>query len=217
MDLLEAIKQRHSVRQYLEKPIEKDIIEQLNTEIEKCNLESGLHLQLIVDEPKAFDTFLAHYGLFKGVKNYIAVVGNDEEACGYYGEHLVLLCQQLGLNTCWVALTYKKVPEFISILPHEKLQLVIALGYGKIQGKPHKSKSIQAVSNYNENHPEWFKKGVKAALMAPTAINQQKFKFIYNNGKVEAKAGRGPCTLIDLGIVKYHFEVGSGKDYSVWL
>ena len=43
------------------------------------------------------------YTSFSGVKNYIALIGkkspNLEEACGYYGEKIVLRAQQLGLNT----------------------------------------------------------------------------------------------------------------------
>lgn len=75
--------------------------------------ESGLHMQLVLDEPKGFDGFMAHYGKFSGVKNYIAVIGKKgrdlEEKCGYYGEKVVLYAQRLGLNTCWVALTYSKI------------------------------------------------------------------------------------------------------------
>ena len=220
MNLLEAISKRHSVRQYLDKEIEKDIIEILENEIKLCNDESGLNIQLLVNEPKAFDTTLAHYGLFQGVKNYIALVGKKsdklDELCGYYGQRIVLKAQQLGLNTCWVALTYKKVPQVLKLEENEKLVLVIALGYGKTQGKPSKSKTMAQVSNVNETTPDWFKEGVQQALLAPTAINQQKFKFTYIDGLVEAKAGIGPCAKIDLGIVKYHFEIGANKDASIW-
>ena len=71
------------------------------------------HIQLVTDEPKAFDGFMAHYGKFSGVKNYIALIGKKgpklEETCGYYGgKGLVLLAQQLGLNSCWVAMTLQQ-------------------------------------------------------------------------------------------------------------
>lgn len=220
MNLLEAMKQRHSVRQYLDIPLENNIVELLQNEIDLCNMESGLHIQLITNEPKAFDSKLAHYGNFSGVNNYIALVGKKsaflEECCGYYGERLVLKAQQLGLNTCWVALTYKKIPEVFQIHSDEKLVIVISIGYGKTQGKQHSSKTMEAVSNISSQTPEWFKRGVQAALLAPTAINQQKFKLIYEDGKVNAKPGLGPCAKIDLGIVKYHFEIGAGKEHFSW-
>ena len=113
MDLMEAMKERHSVRQYTDQTLDEEVIRLLTEEIDACNQESGLHIQLVKNEPKAFDGFMAHYGNFSGVTNYIAMVGKKcpalEETCGYYGERLVLKAQQLGLNTCWVAMTYSKV------------------------------------------------------------------------------------------------------------
>lgn len=215
MDILDIIKNRHSVRQYLDKEIESNIIETLQQEIEKCNQEGNMHIQLVTNEPKAFDSFRAHYGKFSGVNNYIVLIGKKEkqldEKCGYYGERLVLLLQSLGLNSCWVAMTYKKISSAFTISKGEKLTVVIPFGYGKTQGNSHKIKTITQVSNVSENTPEWFKKGVEAALLAPTAMNQQKFKFIYDNSKVIVKRGKGFYSKVDLGIVKYHFEIGSGK------
>lgn len=215
MDIAEAMKKRHSVRQYTDEKIGADILAELQAEIAECNEESGLRIQLVTDEPKAFDGFMAHYGKFSGVTNYIALIGKKgdklDELCGYYGERLVLKAQRLGLNTCWVAMTYKKIPDAFKVDKGEKLTVVISLGYGKTQGVAHKTKTCEQVSNVGEGTPEWFKTGVEAALLAPTAMNQQKFKLTYADGKVTAKAGFGFYTKIDLGIVKYHFEVASGK------
>lgn len=220
MDLSEAIRNRHSVRQYEERAVEKEILNTLQTEIDACNKEGNLHIQLVTNEPRAFDSFMAHYGKFSGVTNYIALIGKKsdklDELCGYYGERLVLKAQQLGLNTCWVAMSYKKVNGAFEINKGEKLAVVIALGYGKTQGVQHKSKPAESVSNLNSNSPEWFKSGVESALLAPTAMNQQKFTLNLDNGKVTAKAGTGFYTKLDLGIVKYHFEIGAGKDNFAW-
>lgn len=215
MEILEAMQERHSVRNYSDKKLDAEIIAALNEEIANCNAEGDLNIQLVCDEPKAFSGFMAHYGKFSGVNNYIALIGkkckNLDEKCGYYGERIALKAQMLGLNTCWVAMTYKKIPEAFKIENGEKLTVVIALGYGKTQGVAHKSKSVQEVSNVTSSSPEWFKKGVDATLLAPTAMNQQKFYLTYENGDVKAKAGMGFYAKTDLGIVKYHFEAASGK------
>lgn len=215
MELMEAIKQRHSVRQYEERPIAAELLSEMQAEIDACNREGGLHIQLVAEEPKAFDSFMAHYGKFSGVTNYIALVGPKgdrlEELCGYYGERLVIKAQQLGLNTCWVAMTYKKISGAFKVEKGEKLTVVIALGYGKTQGVPHTSKPAEQVSNVSETTPDWFSTGVAAALLAPTAMNQQKFTLTYADGRVTAKAGTGFYTKVDLGIVKYHFEIGAGR------
>lgn len=220
MDILEAMQLRHSVRSYLEKPLEDGVKSALQSEISAVNRESGLHIQLVTNEPRAFDSLMAHYGKFSGVTNYIALVGKKsrdlDERCGYYGERLVLLAQQLGLNTCWVAMTYKKVPGAFQAAPGEKLTVVIALGYGATQGVPHRSKPAEAVAKEAVAAPDWFRNGVSAALLAPTAMNQQKFTFALENGKVRAKAGTGFYTKVDLGIVKYHFEAAAGKENFQW-
>ena len=220
MELLEAMQNRHSVRQYTDAPVSTDALSALQEEIAACNRESGLHIQLVTDEPKAFDSFMAHYGKFSGVKNYIALIGKKgaklDELCGYYGERLVLKAQQLGLNTCWVAMTYKKIPGVFRIEAGEKLTVVIALGYGQTQGVAHKSKPAAEVSNLGDDSPAWFKSGIEAALLAPTAMNQQKFTLRLENGTVSAKAGSGFYTKVDLGIVKYHFELGAGKENFTW-
>lgn len=216
MNLMEAINARHSVRQYKNKPLDAELILALQKEIESCNAESDLHIQLVTNEPKAFSGFMAHYGKFSGVTNYIAMIGKKgadlEEKCGYYGERLVLRAQQLGLNTCWVAMTYTKVKSAFSVEKGEKLCIVISLGFGETQGTAHKSKSFEEVVTAQGKIPDWFRNGVEAALLAPTAMNQQKFKFILDGNKVSAKAGFGFYTKIDLGIAKCHFEIGSNKE-----
>lgn len=220
MKLLEAIEKRHSVRNYIDKEIGNEISVELNKFISDSNEESGLNIQLILNEEKAFQGTMAKYGRFSGVKNYIAIVGKKgkdlDENAGYYGEQVVLKAQQLGLNTCWVALTYSKIPKVMKIARDEKLVLVIAIGYGLTNGVPHKSKSVEEVVNTKSKGEEWFYRGVEAALKAPTAMNQQKFKIYVNENIVSIKAGLGFYSKVDLGIVKYHFEVGGGKDKFKW-
>ncbi|HIW83610.1 MAG TPA: nitroreductase [Candidatus Dorea gallistercoris] len=214
MEIMEAMKQRHSVRQYTDQRIEKEAAEKLQREIDACNKESGLHIQLVTDEPKAFDGFMAHYGKFSGVKNYIALIGKKgpklEETCGYYGERLVLLAQQLGLNSCWVAMTYSKIKGAYEVKAGEKLCCVISIGYGVNQGVSHKVKKVEELCQVNGQMPQWFRAGVEAAQLAPTAMNQQKFYFVLKEDQVAAKTKAGFYTKVDLGIAKYHFEIGAG-------
>ena len=215
MDIYEAMRARHSVRAYEQRAIEGEIKDMLEDKIAELNGRSGLHIQLITHEPKAFDSPMAHYGKFSGVTDYIAMIGKKddelEEKCGYYGEKLVLFAQQLGLNTCWVALTYSRAKTVCRVNEGEKLVLVIAIGYGKTQGVPRKSKTPDKVCSSDSPAPEWFYRGIDAALKAPTALNQQKFFFTLKNGTVTAKAGLGFYTKLDLGIAKYHFELASGR------
>lgn len=212
MEILEVMKSRHSVRQYTDKKIESDKRNALNELAAECNAKSGMNIQVIYDEPKCFSSLMAHYGRFSGCENYIAVVGRKSkdlgEKAGYYGERLVLKAQELGLNTCWVALTHGK--SAAKIEKGEKLAIIIALGYGANQGVAHKSKPLSDVCNMTEDAPEWFRAGMEAVMLAPTAMNQQKFRFTQEGDRVKAVATGGSCSQINLGIVKYHFEAASG-------
>ena len=218
MTVLEAIELRHSVREYNDKPIEETTTQLLSDYINDCNKQSGFNFQLVLNDERAFDCFLSHYGKFSGVKNYIALVADKSkstyESIGYYGEKIVLFAQTLGLNTCWVALTYKKT-DAVLVGDTEKIHAVIAVGYGQNQGRPRKSKTLLDVCE-DENHPEWFINCVKGALLAPTAINQQKFYFARNGNVVKVKAGIGPYSKVDLGIVKLHFELCADIENFVW-
>lgn len=227
MTIQEAILTRHSVRQYLEKPIEAEKIRQLQDLINECNREGGLHIQLVTDEPNAFSGGMAKYGKFSGISNYIAIIGRkgDDVNLGFYGEKVVLLAQMLGLNTCWVGLTFRKQPDKYEVLDGEKLVCVVSLGYGATQGVQHPQKKgyeayCKDARKVPTTFPEWFVNGMKAALLAPTAINQQKFEFVlHDDNEVEAKTrftmlnGYAP---IDLGIAKCHFEIGAGKENFKW-
>ncbi len=224
MDLKEAILKRHSVRHYSIVPIDNERIEKLKKLVDIVNEESGLHVQLITDEPRSFgESMLARYGKFSCVTSYFAMIGKKsetlDEKIGYFGEKLVLESQAMCLNTCWVGLSYKKISSVLDIGKDEKLVCVISVGNGATQGVDHKRKSPNQVSTTPiEESPEWYKRGIEAALLAPTAINQQKFKFTLHDGnKVSVKAGFGPYSKVDLGIVKCHFEIGAGVENFSWL
>lgn len=220
LDLNKAIKNRHSVRQFTDQPLEESAVATLQKETDRINKESGLRIQLITNEPDAFNAGAPSYGNFQGCRNYFSMIGpkGKDEEIGYYGEQLVLLAQTLGINSCWVAMTYKKGKSHGEIAPGEKRYVVIALGYGKTQGTTHKVKSLSDISDYKAGDPDWYKAGLEAALLAPTAINQQKCMITRNGDKVSAKkAGIGFYTKMDFGIIKYHFELGSGRGHDVWM
>lgn len=224
MTELEALQSRHSVRKYQDRPLEESAVKAIQDEIKRLNEEGHLRMQLVLNERKAFKGFLS-YGSFSNVSNYVMVVGKKSESleyrAGYYSERLVLFAQSIGLNTCIVGLTYKKVDGAFEIGEDEKVVICIAIGYGEPDGyKTHKIKRPDQVSNVTESSPEWFKKGVDAALLAPTAVNQQKFYFEFiPENKVKPSKGSSMVgyTKIDLGIAMYNFEVGAAKENFKWI
>lgn len=213
MTILEAMRARHAVRSYKDKKIEESVIKELQAEINRCNQKGNLSIQLIRNDTNVFKGLMANFVGFRGVSNYIALVGefneNLEEKAGYYGQRIALKAQQLGLNTCWAASTYKNQKCKASIGKNEKLVCVMAIGYGATQGVPHKSKTIAQLCRVENDIPDWFRNGMIAAALAPTAQNKQDFLIVLNGEKVQFEVKESKYSKIDLGIVKYHFETGS--------
>lgn len=224
MTKLEALRIRRSVRKYVDTPLRQEDMDAMQAKIDELNRKGDLHFQLVVNERKAFRSFLS-YGKFSNVSNYIMVVGRKsatlEYRAGYYGEELVIYAQSIGLSTCFVGLTYKKIDGAFKVGTDERVLLCIALGYAAPGDViVHKLKRPEQVSNISEGTPEWFKRGVEAALLAPTAVNQQKFYFEYiAPNKVRPRKGNSLVgyTKIDLGIAMYNFEVGAGNESFCWV
>jgi hypothetical protein len=218
MTIIEAIQKRHSVRRYSAKRIEGDVLIALQEEVKNCNNESGLNIQLVIDDKDIFNSLIAKINI-SGARNFIVLVGKEsshlEEDAGYYGERIVLKAQQLGLNTCWAAsFSGKKFSE--KIAADERVVIVISVGYGETQGAPRKSKPMESLCNVEGVMPDWFRSGMEAAMFAPTAVNKQKFLFTLSGNTVKAECSNGNFSNIDLGIVKYHFEVGAGTEHFTW-
>ena len=220
MDIITAMYERNSVRRYTDEPLQAEHVDSINAEICKINKESGLHFELVTNEPKAFTGKMASYGHFSGCTDYIVCMGQKhrDEDIGYFGEKLVLFCQSIGVNSCWVALTFNKSKTKYTLNKNEKFYIVISLGYGIHQGRPHKNRPIEELCSFTDEMPKWFKNAMDGALTAPTAMNQQKFYFeLIDANKVKAKNFFGPYAKMDLGIVKYHFELGAGDFDFRWV
>ncbi|OYP54181.1 nitroreductase [Segatella bryantii] len=218
MDIKEAIYARHTVRKFQDKPLAEDVVKALQARIEKVNKEHQVNIKLVTNESVPVWGVMKFF-MTKGLKNYLVLLGPDradiEESLGYCGIDIALYAQTLGLNTWWVGGTYSKNSASKDV-EGSVINGIIALGYGQVQGVPHKSKAFEDVCQYEGAMPEWFKQGVEAALLAPTAMNKQKFMITGKDNEVSISCDNGKWSGTDLGIVKYHFEVGAGKDNFQW-
>jgi hypothetical protein len=206
------------VRKFQDKPLAEDVVKALQARIEKVNKEHQVNIKLVTNESVPVWGVMKFF-MTKGLKNYLVLLGPDradiEESLGYCGIDIALYAQTLGLNTWWVGGTYSKNSASKDV-EGSVINGIIALGYGQVQGVPHKSKAFEDVCQYEGAMPEWFKQGVEAALLAPTAMNKQKFMITGKDNEVSISCDNGKWSGTDLGIVKYHFEVGAGKDNFQW-
>ena len=214
MDYLKLMQERHSVRKYLDKPIEPEKAAELNAYIAELNDKYDMSIRLVEGE-HIFEKAVLGYGVIKGCGNYLYISGKDDatldQRAGYVGELIVLKAQDMGLNTCWVGGFFRKKSVTYSQPDGHRFVLVIAIGYGENNGKPSKTKTFDEVS-LTKDAPEWYKKGIEAVLLSPSAINQKKWRFeLVGEDKVKVTTASGPFVAVDLGIAKCHFELGANR------
>ena len=221
MDMLQAMRERHTVRRYLDRPLEADVLVGVQDCLRAANERFGTDVRLVTDDESAFNAAL-RLVLAKGVRNYFVLAGTQgaqgatlHERLGMASAEIMLRCQTLGLNTWWVGGTFSR-KAVAATVPGEVMVGVVAVGYGATQGKPHKSKAPAEVSSYEGEAPAWFTSGVEAALLAPTALNRQAFTLRGAGDVVEASYAPGAFSGEDLGLVKYHFELGAGVGNFRW-
>ena len=218
MDLKEAMQKRHMVRKYIDKSLPDDLINRINERISMNNEKHKLSMKLMINNNKGVNSIMKLI-MAKGVNNFIILAGDNsenlDERLGYSGADIMLYAQTLGLNTWWVGGTFNRsVSQYVE---NKKVTGIIAIGYGESQGKPHKSKMVEDVSKYNGTViPSWFISGVDGALLAPTALNKQDFMIIGDGNKVKIECDNGIFTGSNVGLIKYHFELGAGKDNFEW-
>lgn len=218
MDFKEAMQKRHMVRKYTDKPLSDEIIAKINERIELNNKTYNLNMKLMINNSKGVSSIMKLI-MAKGVNNFIIlagdVSGNLDERLGYSGADIMLYAQTLGLNTWWVGGTFNR--SVSSYVDNKKVTGIIAIGYGQTQGVPHKSKNVEDVSKYEGTIiPSWFISGVDGALLAPTALNKQDFMLIGNGNRVKIECSNGIFTSSNVGLIKYHFELGAGKGNFEW-
>lgn len=220
MNIFEAINVRHTVRRYDGRPLEGGTLAELQDLIRRLNAEGHLHMQLVNGRADAFAPFTIHYGKWTGVTNYVALVGKDaadlDERCGYYGEQIVLWAVARGLRTGWLDTKYESVPDGLSIPAGERLVLCFAIGFSEDAGRPHKLKSAEQLSTVEGPVPDWFEKGMACAVLAPSAGNQMLFRIHWDGSRLSMTSAPGFLEKVDMGIAKYHFEIGSGIEHSRW-
>lgn len=214
------MEKRHTVRKYLDKPLDMDLIGLLNDRIERNNCVYNLTFKLITNNSDGLSS-LARLMSNNSVQNYIILAGKDnsdlDKKIGYCGADLILYAQSLGLNTWWCGGMFNG-KNALKHLDNKAVRVngVIAIGYGKTQGVPHKSKAADQVSHFKGDAPGWFKSGIKALLLAPSALNRQPYIVNGEGNKVSLKVKNGTFSQVDLGIGKYFFELGAGKSNFEW-
>ncbi|MDE7408014.1 MAG: hypothetical protein K2M76_06295, partial [Muribaculaceae bacterium] len=112
MDLIEAIKDRKSVRTFSSRPMTEADRQSLLRAIAGAESPFGGDVTIaLADFPENGPFKPSTYGVITGAVDYLMMWLGDDDASwmsgGYKMEQVVLRATQLGLGTCWIAATFK--------------------------------------------------------------------------------------------------------------
>ena len=215
---MKAIDMRCSRRTFKNSFLDDETKQVIRDMIDYVNKKANLNFVFFDDARFAFN-------IHSGMTSMIAVCGPDNipsrEACGYYGETIVLQCAYHSIGTCWVG-TYNenKVLEKLDLPKGIRLYCVIALG--KVgQNKSFKEKMMYKATHKNckpyqkmfevcdEKLPEDIVFAMKQVEKAPSAVNRRPVKFRYENGVVSGSVDEPYSDKsIDFGIAQLHYQLG---------
>jgi len=179
MSVKEIIRQRRSVRRYLDKPVER---EKILVCLEAARLApSADNVQpwrfLVIDDPQlkarfAKEVFSGIYYISKfAAKAPVLImilarldiianrIGKQIQGVHFYlidvgiaGEHIVLQAEELGLGTCWIGwFNSRKARKILKIPRRYKIVSLLSMGY-------YESKSRREQKRKNLDKIAWFNK-----------------------------------------------------------
>lgn len=228
----EVIKLRHSVRNYEDKDLSKDIIDKVENYISNIDNPFGskVRIKLIKKDESNKGIKLGTYGVIKGAKYYLAVACEkgdfDLEGLGYVFEKVVLYCTSLGLGTVWMAGTFSKssFAKAMDLKENETIAIVSPLGYegGKksliasmMGNNTKRRKNYEEIFFNNDfNNPlskeeaENYAEVLEMVRIAPSAMNKQPWRILKRGNEINFyKDSSGDMHKIDLGIALCHFHL----------
>jgi nitroreductase len=144
MDIIEAIKKRRSIREYLDKPIPKEALQNLVDAARFAPTARNVQPWefIVITEPKTLQKIaaLAENARFLAeAKAGIAIFSSDtkyylEDGCAAT-QNILLAATALGIGSCWVAGDKKpycgQVSSLLKVPEGFKLVSLISLGYPK--------------------------------------------------------------------------------------
>lgn len=228
MNIIEAIKERRSVRSFDGNALNSDIVAKLTNAVENSYTLFGGSLTVRL---KSFDLKgdykPATYGVIKGASDFFLLGMGDDEAsaltAGFQFEQVVLKATMLGLGTCWIAGTFKgsqfnrgeEWPE------GESLKIICPVGVpaqqrffekfarftmGSQNRKPFTSLFFDTDFSTPLNAGNKFAESLEMLRLAPSSTNSQPWRALVNGDKVLFYyRPKSPVAVVDMGIGLCHF------------
>lgn len=163
METLDAISQRASVREYLDKPVPKEMLEKLVDAGRRAPTARAVEPWefIVVTQREVLDKLagMISTGLF--LKQSTACILIFCQDVKYYledgsaaTENILLAATDLGLGTCWIAGDKKEyceeVKNLFNVPPTYKLISLISTGWASKMPKQHKKRKLNEVLHWEK-------------------------------------------------------------------
>lgn len=163
MDIFEAFKNRISVREYSDKPVEKEKLEKMVDAGRLAPTARGEEpWEFVVvtkkDKIKELADITDHGKFMSGAAAAIVVFCKDtkyylEDGCAAT-ENVLLAAAAQGVASCWIAGDKKeyaaRIAEALNVPEGFKLISILSLGYPKVRPEPHLKRQLEEVIHWEE-------------------------------------------------------------------
>ena len=216
MDLYPTIFQRKSIRNYNQRPLDENTLNEIKKQLEALK---PLHDD-IKTEFKVLNTDDVSQRMMKKAPHYIAAFSEIKEGyltnIGFMLQQMDLYLSMKGIGACWQGIpTIKK-----EVVKSTELKFIILLAFGEAKEQSHrldvsdfKRKPIHEISDNTEA-----KEIIEAARVAPSATNSQAWFFTGDNEIINAyivkpnvlkRIVAGKYPPIDIGIALCHLKIAA--------
>lgn len=225
-----AVFTRRSRRRFDGKPAEPWALAKVGEVCDGFHPFGAARVVLVRKAPQeVFKGVVGSYGSVRDAPHCLVMSGPEDAAAevGYVGQAAVLEATALGLGTCWIGGMFRPdvATSLVALAPGERVFAVSPLGratQSKSLGekiatamvKSQTRKPSEEIAPGSDGWPEWAKKGVEAARMAPSALNIQPWRFTFGADTVTLSTDgkKDSCGIpkrLDCGIAMLHFELGA--------
>ncbi|MDV4150534.1 nitroreductase family protein [Clostridium sp. AL.422] len=226
-----AIRDRYSVRNYSEKELSEEIIEQIEDYINTLDNPFDIKVRIGFVKKEKYDGVvrLGTYGVIKGANYYLVGVCEKKEfaleALGYTFEKVILYCTSLGLGSVWLGASFNKsaFEKTINLRDNEILPVVSPIGYEGGE-KSFLASFIKDHRNVRKNFSDLFfdkdfnkplikqsdlySEALEMVRLSPSSINSQPWKIVKDDGNLYIySSGVTKMNKIDMGIALCHLDL----------
>lgn len=229
MNVIEAMKERRSVRTYDGRGLTEKQCDAMMQAIAKSESPFGGHLTIRMKKFNLKEGYKpTTYGMIKGAGDFFLLGFSDDDesmlTAGYQFEQVVLSAWQNGLGTCWIAATFKGSDfEKGEGWPEgEDLKIVSPVGVAakksviekiaRFTAGSHNRKPMDELffcSDFKHPVPEdnRFREGLEMMRLAPSSTNSQPWRALVVGNKVHFYAApKSKLCILDTGIGICHFH-----------